>query len=200
MTHAEKQESIIKAAGRIFAGKGFHQARMDEIAEAAGVAKGTLYYNYSSKSKLFAATVTHGLNRIMAAIEAELESDLPFPEHLRSIVAVIIRLYLSNKEVTRIYANEMSSGIDDEVRSEIKAVREQFTAFVEAQLKTGQEKGYLAPLPSRLSAIAVIGIIDALCSHHLEHPDHQSPEELTDTVFTILSSGLARNGEADPGR
>ncbi|HCY85993.1 MAG TPA: hypothetical protein DHV36_12730 [Desulfobacteraceae bacterium] len=195
-TNAEKQENIIKAAGIVFSQKGFHQARMDEIAEAAGVAKGTLYYNYSSKSKLFAATVTCGLNRIMAAIEAELASDLPFLDHLRAIVATIIRLYISNKEVTRIYANEMSSGIEDEVRSEIKAVREQFTAFVEAQLQTGQEKGYLAPLPSHLSAVAVIGIIDALCSHHLEHPDLHSPDELTDTVFTILSSGLARNRQA----
>lgn len=192
MPLSDKQEKIIQAAGLIFSQKGFHQARMDEIAEAAGVAKGTLYYNYNSKSKLFGATVTQGLNRIMETIEKELESDLPFIDHLHAIITTLIRLYVANKEVTRIYANELSAGIDTQVLAEIRTVREKFTAFVEAQLTIGQEKGYLKDLPPRLSAVAVIGLIDTLCSHFIEHPDQADLQAVTDTVFTLLSSGLAR--------
>ncbi|MCG8632195.1 MAG: TetR/AcrR family transcriptional regulator [Desulfobacterales bacterium] len=190
--HEQKKEKIIEAAGIVFSKKGFHQAKMDEIAEMAKVAKGTLYYNYSSKSKLFAATVTQGLNRIMEAIEENIESDLPFQEHFHGILSTLIRLYISNSEVTRIYANEMSSGIDDEVLVEIKNVRKKFNAFIETQLKLGQEKGYFRPLPPHLSAMAVIGIIDTLCSHYLEDPEHDTLEEITDTVYTILSKGLAQ--------
>ncbi len=191
LNHAQKKEKIIEAAGIIFSQKGFHQAKMDDIAEMAKVAKGTLYYNYSSKSKLFAATVTQGLNRIMETIEEELESDLPFQEHFHRLVATLIRLYVSNSEVTRIYANEMSSGIDDEVLVEIKNVRQKFNTFIEDRLRYGQEKGYLRPLPQHLSTLAIIGIIDTLCSHYLEDPDHDSLEEIIETVFTILSAGLA---------
>jgi len=188
--HEQKKEKIIKAAGIIFSKKGFHQAKMDEIADMAKVAKGTLYYNYSSKSKLFAATVTQGLNHIIEAIEENLESDLPFLEHFHSIFSTLIRLYVSNSEVTRIYANEMSSGIDDAVLVEIKSVRKKFNIFIEDQLKNGQEKGYLRPLPPHLSAMAIIGIIDTLCSHYLEDPGHDTLEEIIDTVYTILSTGL----------
>ncbi len=191
LNHAQKKENIIEAAGIVFSQKGFHQAKMDEIAEMAKVAKGTLYYNYSSKSKLFAATVTQGLNRIMETIEEELESDLPFLEHFHKIISTLIRLYVSNSEVTRIYANEMSSGIDAEVLVEIKNVRQRFNTFIEDRLRYGQEKGYLRPLPQHLSALAIIGIIDTLCSHYLEDPDHDSLEEIIETVFTILSAGLA---------
>ncbi len=185
-----KKEKIIQAAGMIFSQKGFHQAKMDEIAEMAEVAKGTLYYNYSSKSKLFAATVTQGLNQIMETIEQELESDLPFPQHFRGIVATMIRLYIAKGEITRIYANEMSSGIDDDVLAEIKNAKKKFNAFIETQLKHGQDKGYLRPLPQHLSAMAIIGIIDTLCSHHLEHPEDDTLEDIIHTVFTILSAGL----------
>ncbi len=190
-SHDQKKEKIIKAAGIVFSQKGFHQAKMDEIAERAQVAKGTLYYNYASKSKLFAATVTQGLNQIMDAIEDKLESDLPFLEHFHGIVSTTIRLYVTNGEVTRIWANEMSSGIDDEVLVEIRTVRKKFNTFIEDRLKYGQEKGYLRPLPPRLSGMAIIGIIDALCSHYLENPDQDTIEEVIETVFTILSAGLA---------
>lgn len=192
MKNELKKNKIIAAAGIVFARKGFHQAKMDEIARRAKVAKGTLYYNYSSKSKLFAATVTQGLNEMMAAIEAELESDLPFIEHFHRIVATLIRLYVANSEVTRIYANEMSSGIDDEVLVEIKNVRRKFHTFIEEHLRYGQQKGYIRTLPPHLSALACIGIIDSLCSHHLENPDADSLAEIIETVFTILSQGLAQ--------
>jgi AcrR family transcriptional regulator len=193
MDNSEKKKQILAAAGRIFSDKGFHQAKMDEIALEAGVAKGTLYYNFSSKSTLFSATVTEGLNRIMTAVDRSMESDLPFPEHFHSIVATLIRLYVANREVTRIYANEMSSGIDDRVLKEVKAVRQRFTDFLEENLKTGQEKGYLKPLSPRLSALAITGIVDTLAGHCLEQPDQDSLEEIIETVFSILSTGMVRS-------
>jgi len=194
MNNKEKKEKIIEAAGIVFSKKGFHQAKMDEIAQMAGVAKGTLYYNYSSKSKLFAATVIQGLNHIMEAIEEELESDLPFLDHFRKIVSTTIRLYVDNSEVTRIYFNEMSSGIDDEVLVEIKNVRKKFNKFLEDRLRFGQKKGYFRPLSPHLSALAIIGIVDTLCSHYLENPGHDSLEEVIEAVFTILSAGLVQSG------
>ncbi len=192
---------IIGAAAGIFAQKGFHQAKMDEIAVTAGVAKGTLYYNFSSKSKLFAATVTQGLNKIMDEIQADLESDLPFMDHLHSLISNMIRLYISHSEVTRIYVNEMSSGIDDDVRTEIQEVRKKFIQFIQDILEAGKEKGYLKPLSCHLSALAVVGIIDALCTSHLENAtddkEAASVDKTIDTVFTILSTGMV---VSDPGQ
>jgi len=185
-----KKDQIIGAAGIVFSQKGFHQAKMDEIAVMAKVAKGTLYYNFSSKSKLFAATVTQGLNKIMAQIKEELESDLPFMAHLKGLISSIVRLYISHGEVTRIYANEMSRGIDDQVLMEIKGVRKEFINFIEDILKTGEEKGYLRPLPHHLSALAAVGMIDTLCGNHLDDPDRDTVDLIIETVFTILSTGL----------
>ena len=184
-----KKDQILEAARFVFSQKGFHQATMDEISVRAKVAKGTLYYNFSSKSKLFSATVTQGLNKIMTQIKEELESDLPFMAHLKKLVACIVRLYISHSEVSRIYANEMSSSIDDQVLVEIKEVRKEFIHFIEDILKTGEEKGYLRPLPHHLSALAVMGMIDTLCANHLEDPK-DTIDLISETVFTILSTGL----------
>lgn len=194
LENMSKQKSILEAAKKIFSEKGYHQTTMDEIAQTAQVAKGTLYYNYSSKSKLFAATVTEGMEEIMANISHELESELPFLDHFKLLLSSTIRLYLQHSEVTRIYVNELSSGIDSDTLSEIKNVRRKFIAFVTETMATGQAKGYLKPLNRELSAMALVGIVDALCNDQLDRDTHRMDEKTLDetieTVFSILATGL----------
>jgi TetR/AcrR family transcriptional regulator len=198
MKNSAKKKQIIKAATKIFARKGFHQAKMDEIAEAAKVAKGTLYYNYASKSKLFAATVTVGMEEIMDKISRELESDLPFMEHLRLLISNTIRIYLKNKEVIRIYINELSSGIDAEAMAEIKKVRRRFIRFVSDTLQTGQEMGYLKPLHNQISATVLVGVVDALCNNQLGPEENYDLDQIIETVIAILSTGMVNSEKVKP--
>jgi TetR/AcrR family transcriptional regulator len=198
MKNSVKQKQIIKAATKIFARKGFHQAKMDEIAKAAKVAKGTLYYNYASKSKLFAATVTAGMEEIMDKISRELESDLPFIDHFRLLLSNTIRIYLKNKEVIRIYVNELSSGIDPKALAEIKKVRRRFLRFVTDTLQTGQEKGYLKPLHRQICATVLVGMVDALCNNQLEAQEKYKLDDIIETVIPILSTGMLNPEKAKP--
>lgn len=200
MKNGAKNKQIIKAATKIFARKGFHQAKMDEIAEAAKVAKGTLYYHYAGKSKLFAATVTAGMEEIMDKISRELESDLPFMEHFRLLLANTIRIYLKNKEVIRIYVNELSSGIDAEALAEIKKVRRRFLRFVTDTLQTGQEMGYLKPLHRRISATVLVGMVDAFCNNQLEPEEDYDLEDIIETVIPILSTGMLNPEKVKPDK
>ena len=187
---SNKRKQILDAAAAIFSQKGFHQARMDEIAALAEVAKGTLYYNFSSKSLLFAATVTEGMEEIVRQVRAELVSDLPFPEHFHLLVSTIVRLYMQHSDLAHIIFNEISSGIDDEVLKEIGRVRSRFIEFIAEMLAWGQQKGYIKNIDMKLSAVALAGIIDSVCSHILQYPEEGSEEKAVETLYDILSSGL----------
>ncbi|MGD9007623.1 MAG: TetR/AcrR family transcriptional regulator [Desulfobacteraceae bacterium] len=198
MKNGVKKKQIIKAATRIFARKGFHQAKMDEIAEAAKVAKGTLYYNYASKSKLFAATVTAGMEEIMDKISRDLESDLPFIEHFRLLISNTIRIYLKNKAVIRIYVNELSSGIDKEALAEIRKVRRRFIRFITETLQTGQEMGYLKPLHRQICATVLLGMVDALCNNQLGPEESYDLDQIIETVIPILSTGMLNPEKVKP--
>ncbi len=56
----ERPSQILDAALDVFAEKGFHEARMDEIAEHAGITKGTIYLYFESKEELFLAMARTG--------------------------------------------------------------------------------------------------------------------------------------------
>jgi AcrR family transcriptional regulator len=189
-TAMTKREKILKAAGLVFSRKGFYRTTMDEIAQEAGTAKGTLYYNFPSKAKLFAATVTEGMEEIIDQVERELESDLPFKEHLRHLIRSNFLLYLKYSDLSKIVFNEITSGIDDEVLDEIEKVRVRYIDFISDLLRQGQERGYLREIDTRLAAVGLVGFLDNLCNYYLKNDRMLDREELIDTMFAVLSSGL----------
>ena len=66
---AQTTAKLLKAAGAVFARRGYHAATLDEIAQRAGVSKGALYYNFASKEDLFLALLTDRLGEGPADLE-----------------------------------------------------------------------------------------------------------------------------------
>lgn len=62
---AERPQELLDAALAHFVDKGFTATRMDDVARAAGVSKGTLYLYYASKDELFKAVVRHSLVEVL---------------------------------------------------------------------------------------------------------------------------------------
>ncbi len=51
----ERKDQILEAAGKVFAEKGVHEARMDDVARKSGLSKGTLYWYFNSKDDILTA-------------------------------------------------------------------------------------------------------------------------------------------------
>jgi len=72
-----RRKSILDAALKVFAKHGFAAARLDDVAAAAGVAKGTLYLYFSDKEALFEELVRNTVTPVLAEISAKAEADIP---------------------------------------------------------------------------------------------------------------------------
>ena len=66
---------ILEAARKVFAMKGFNEATVDDIADAAGVAKGTVYLYYRSKRELYLAALKFGIQQMYAALDDQLKAE-----------------------------------------------------------------------------------------------------------------------------
>lgn len=67
---AARREQLLEAAMEIFAGKGYHETSMNDVALAAGVTKPVLYQHFDSKRDLYVALIEEAGSRLMAAITA----------------------------------------------------------------------------------------------------------------------------------
>jgi|CryBogDrversion2_2_1035213.scaffolds.fasta_scaffold00039_15 AcrR family transcriptional regulator len=88
----EREAVILQSAIAEFAASGFENARLDDIAHRAGVAKGTLYLYYSDKATLFKAAVRSVIHPVLARIqETVIVAEGSATELLRTVLAEIYR-------------------------------------------------------------------------------------------------------------
>ncbi len=65
-----KEEKILRAAEKVFFSKGFFPARMEDIAEEAGVGKGTLYLYFKDKTSIYVHLMNHRLEEAVTVLES----------------------------------------------------------------------------------------------------------------------------------
>jgi AcrR family transcriptional regulator len=70
MSAAERREQLLAVALDVFAGEGYHQTSMNQIAEAAGITKPVLYQHFVSKRELYLALIEEAGERLLHIITA----------------------------------------------------------------------------------------------------------------------------------
>jgi len=70
MPAAERREQLLSVALDVFAGEGYHQTSMNQIAEAAGITKPVLYQHFASKRELYLALIEEAGGRLLHIITA----------------------------------------------------------------------------------------------------------------------------------
>lgn len=99
---AQRKEAILAAALTSFSAKGFAASRMEDIAKAAGVAKGTLYLHFKDKNALFIALIEKLLSPMILEIEAPLPEGKSVRTHLENILQTLL-VKLSHSSETSIF-------------------------------------------------------------------------------------------------
>lgn len=106
MARVPTKQLIIEAAVRIAAQHGITGASMDQIAEAAGVAKGSLYYNFKSKDAIFEEVMRTGFETLGAAVDAAAASasaaDAP-----RAVAVATLETLRANLDLAKLLAAEV---------------------------------------------------------------------------------------------
>lgn len=83
-------EEILRAAAEVFTEKGFASARIEDVAQRAGIAKGTVYLHFASKEALFKALVETVVAPSVGHMEELMRDDeIPSAELLRRVLGVV---------------------------------------------------------------------------------------------------------------
>jgi AcrR family transcriptional regulator len=88
---AQRREAILAAALEEFSASGFAATRLDDVAQRAGVAKGTIYLYFRDKESLFQELVRAMLSPLVGALEAAPMADLPARAVAEAIADLFVR-------------------------------------------------------------------------------------------------------------
>lgn len=101
------EEQIIEAARKIFTRKGLAGARMQDIADEAGINKAMLHYYYRSKDALFELVFSEALDKMIGRMNVILEGELSFEEMIRALVENYIQQIGDNPYLPVFVMNEL---------------------------------------------------------------------------------------------
>jgi len=100
---AESRKRILESAREVFFRDGFMQANLDEVAEKAGVAKGTLYRYFESKAELYVAVLALNGAIFLEKMRATLDPALSPPDQLRRTSRFYFQHYVDNQDYFQIF-------------------------------------------------------------------------------------------------
>lgn len=129
------RERIIETAARLFTSKGFHQTSIDEIAQEASVAKGSVYYHFSGKDHLLVSVIQEGVKLIQETVEKRLDGSTDPMTRLLIALGASYDVMTEYHELARFALVGGCEGVSRNARKQIDAAREAFEADIEARVK-----------------------------------------------------------------
>jgi TetR/AcrR family fatty acid metabolism transcriptional regulator len=182
----------VRAAIRVFARKGFHAARVGDIAEEAGVAHGLLYHYFRSKEDVL-ETIFRETWAVLVAETTRIETcGAPLREQIRRFATIFFGSWLMTPSLVRVMIREVARS--PEVNNRVDELRDVLLGLTR-MLEAARDRGELrADVDPRLATWVLYGALEEILTGWVlgQLPDEdEDVERAVATVVEVFGAGLA---------
>lgn len=193
-----KRLRIIKGAIKVFSRQGFYKAKIEEIAEEAGVGKGTVYEYFSSKKELFLEMFLYIEEKCREMVEQELAGVEAFPDKLEKMFAVIMRFLKDYRDMGQILFAGYPP-VSEDTQRVLREKNRQMLEDLSGMLEEAVLKEEIRPVNSRVAAQAILGtllgVVGQLLFPQEEKEADADYQQLAQDVVAIILQGLLKTKE-----
>lgn len=192
------RQKLYEAAVTLIAEQGFSATTVDEIAERAGVAKGTVYYNFASKSVLFEELLRHGVGLLTASLREAAERTARDGGSKTDALDAMIRAGLvfidRYPAFTQLYVAELWR-TNRAWQSTLLVVRQQAVAVVEDVLREGIDNGeFHEAIDVSLTASALVGMVLVAALDWKAFQSERSLDDVHSALSRLLQGRVSGRG------
>jgi TetR/AcrR family fatty acid metabolism transcriptional regulator len=188
----DKKEIITSAAIRVFAHKGFYNAKVADVAKEAGVADGTIYLYFKNKDDLLISLFETEMEKILARFNQVVDQNIPAPQKLEQFIHLHFQMIEEDQDLAEVFQVEL--------RQSSKFLKDyhnqkfiDFLGILEQIIREGRDTGYFRPdIKINAMKVAIFGAIDELAREWIlgreqKHELKAYAAELAKTFITGLS-------------
>ena len=192
-----KPERILKAALEVIAEKGPHETTIDEIAQRAGVAKGTVYLYFKNKDSLLASLMQVGLDAFDSAVRRRVAAHSEPVEQLKALIEEHVTQMHNHLKFGKIIWSQTSHAtLPPDLKDVFKDCARSYVDLLASILERGQECGSMQVLDTRMTARAIIGSMNQAVFDFTD-PDCSTVTDCTTVIRSItffIFNGLKSGG------
>ena len=177
---------------RVFARKGFHQSRVGDIAEEAGVAHGLLYHYFRSKDEVLETIFRETWTQLVAETQRIEHAGVPLREQLRRFARIYLGSWLVTPELVRVLVREVARS--PQVGNRVDEIGGLFLAL-QRIIEAGRDRGEVrGDVDAQVAAWAVYGALEEILTGWVlgQLPGEEDDvERAVVTVVDVAHAGLA---------
>ncbi len=187
---SDKREAILRSAIKVFAGKGYFNSKVADIAADAGIADGTVYLYFKSKEEILHSIFDRGMSEFIAEGRAELEMIETAAGRLRRIAELHLERLSADRDMAIVYQVEL--------RGSIKFMREfsaagfaEYLEIISTTIAEGQADGeFRTDINPLLTAKIFYGCLDEMVTNWILSEKNYPLPPMADAVVKLLFGGM----------
>lgn len=185
----ERSDQIYETAARLFYEKGYGSTSLQDLANAVGLQKGSLYHYISSKEDLL-FEITEYAHRFFLELVGNIDTPGLSPlEMIERTLRLHAEFAADRFHVTAAFYNDRAA-LSDDRQQRVIATRDAYEGKLRELVREGQKVGEIAPdLDPRMAVFGVLGMINWI--NHWYRPDGPlSPKEIGATFASMCVRSL----------
>lgn len=188
------REQVLKAAAKLFRNQGYVATTLRQIADAAGIQAGSIYYHFRSKDEILAEILDVGIDKVRKSVEDEL-SKLPSGASARQKIAAAIeghlRGLLEHGDFTSASIRTYGQ-LPQKLKSSNQARRNQYSRFWDKLLAEAAERGEVRKgVDLHIARLVILGAVNWTVEWF--DPQRGTVEGVAKEISFLISGGAFAN-------
>ena len=162
VTTRNSREDVVRAAGRLFADRGYHGTSMRDLGKELGLLGSSLYSHVSSKQDLLVEVVEEGARLFEESAEKAMAVEGTAVDRLDALIGGHVDVVIDNIEVARTFLNE-ARVLDAAHRFRIVDARDHYEEAFRGVIREGKDDGsFSADVDPKTASIFILSILNAI--------------------------------------
>ncbi len=188
------RESVIQAAGKLFALRGYHGTSMQDLGNELGLFKSSIYSHVSSKEDLLVEVVQRAERLFNESAQKALEAGGGEAERLRALITGHLWVILNHRDEASTFLNE-ARVLDDPYREAVIAARDGYEQHFRQVIRAGIACGeFDERTDPNMATIFILSILNAV-GRWYRPGGRLGGDDLAREMWEFVGSGLIRSSE-----
>ena len=193
MGKAERRQQILNAARDVFAKRGYHAAKIDDIVASARIARGTFYLYFEDKRAIFEEIVDRTIARLAMSIVRVDPNDTvrTVADQVRENIRRLVRILLEDRATTKILLSD-ALGVDPTFDRKLLSFYDEISSLLQGSLSDGQGLGVVESGDVRFLSWLTMGALKEVMFQIVHRGAEYDEDKLVDGTFAFFADGYLR--------
>ena len=189
----ETRSRILDAAADVFADKGYHDARMDEIVAASKTSKGGVYHHFPSKNYIFFALIDKFTKLLEGRLRATIEKEEHGLQRVDAAIKICMQTFGQHRTLAKI-ALVQAVGLGETFEEKRREINDHFAEIIQKYLDQAVADGSIAEIDTEVASRAWMGALNEVVLRWV-YTGSPDPERATPALRSLLLRSIGVSEE-----